>query len=429
MTSAEGTTEQAASVGSQPFRIPLNLPQGDPQQSFLDHFNAALRQVSSNRSSSAGFHPDGTFRSAVTLPLLVDAQPVTLTWTATKIADGTLKDIAIETGTLGAEERRWAPIAQAIVTTALADALSNKRRRLFRRVRFHYVGPQLDGEYWLPGFRLAPALAEDTAPLLVNAERVVYLDFNVDAIDDVHAEGVAQEIARRHAARLSLLLNVGLFVPVPVDRWVIVNDQHPVTGSRRYFVGYLDPKPLPDEMPGKGVECRLGAYSGKLTEFYRYAGKRLQCPEETRRVLRGIDGAAPRIRDAFDRCARLWQVANVIGEQFPSAGLAYRIAAAEAITEGNPEYTSFADFIRKNAHSTIVDLEPALDFLYRSVRCAHFHGGQFPLGEFARVRFFDPVMDEHDVQSSNVRMIGSGILRNAIVTWILNAVPPTEEPV
>ncbi len=71
--------------------IRLDLPNGERQQSFLDHFNAALRKVSSNHSASAGFRPDGTFENTATIALLIsDHQPVTPTWTTHPLASDRL---------------------------------------------------------------------------------------------------------------------------------------------------------------------------------------------------------------------------------------------------------------------------------------------------------------------------------------------------
>src|SRR5581483_11563760 len=223
--------------------------------------NAALRGVGSSHTGSAGFRPNGIFQSSVTITLPIQATPVTLNWTVTKLGDGTLRDIAVATGTHDVDPTAWHDHARSLVTTALADALSDKRRRFFRRVQFHYVGPLLAGEYWLPGFRIAPVPVDTPEPLY--AERVIDLDFYVHAVDDFHSRGLAQEIARRHAARLSLLLDVGLFVPLPVTRWVLDTSSSPIR-MLRYQHGFIDTRPEPTAMPSKGELCPLGSYSGSL---------------------------------------------------------------------------------------------------------------------------------------------------------------------
>ena len=69
-----------------------------------------------------------------------------------------------------------------------------------------------DGQYWLPGYRFAPAWPADPEPWLLNAERVVVIDQNISAIDVYHAHVLANEAARRYSARLSLLLDIGLYM-------------------------------------------------------------------------------------------------------------------------------------------------------------------------------------------------------------------------
>ena len=88
-------------------------------------------------------------------------------------------------------------------------------------------------------------------------------------------------------------------------------------------------------MPEKGEQCPLGAYKGSLAARYRIAGELLSLPAQARSILRGIDDVDhPLVANAFDCGARLYQVAAVCGRFFPSVGLAYRVAAVEAVCHG-----------------------------------------------------------------------------------------------
>jgi hypothetical protein len=185
----------------------------------------------------------------------------------------------------------------------------------------------------------------------------------------------------------------------------------------RAQLGFFKPQPELTSMPPKGALCRLGQPGERLGEYHSMAGKPVRPPLETRRVLRGVDTASPGVRDAFDRCARLYQVSLVCGRIYPSVGFAYRVAAAEAIVSATPDYKGFSDFVRAHVIPRD-DLDPLLDYLYGRVRSAHFHAGEFPSGEFARQAFFDPLSDATDLIRFGLEWRGSELLREAIVSWI-----------
>jgi len=319
---------------------------------------------------------------------------------------------------------RWEIAAHSFVEHVLVAALAKKVTKFFRRSAFHYIGPNLAGEYWLPGFRLAPALPSDDFPMMVNAERVLFIDQTVEAIDNLHSIFVADEIARRHAARLSLLLNIGLYRPPPEQIWVLRSQpEQPYQISERRHWGFIDPKGLPSVMPAKGAECPLGPFEGSVMDFWPTGGL-LACPSEIRRILRGVNHRGGSFSEAFDKCARLFQVARVAGKMFGSVGLAYQIAAVEAITKAGTGYDSFADFMRKNLPATD-GLDSYLDLLYGSVRSAHFHAGEFPLGEFVATRM--DITDTEACGRTDLGFFGSRIIRKAIMAWIMRTITEAGE--
>lgn len=411
-------------------RFDLNLERGDRQRYFLDNLNSALRTLTSSSTGSAGLSEDGLFRSTVTSPFPVETSHVPLTWEVVKAADGTLLNLNVTCTDPSVDETRWTTPVYDVVTRVLAAALSEKRMPFFQRSLFFYLGPQLDGEYWLPGgYRLAPVDPDDPEPFLINAERVVTIDMVVDAVDEHNARTLAWEAARRHAARLSLLLSIGLYRGISQEhRWVmpIQESGAPAAASVRYAVLFARPGLSLESMPRKGELCALGGYKGSLTAKYRWAGERLSLPPQARKILRGVDLAQPVIVDAFDRGARLYQVGTVVGYQFPSVGLAYRIAAVESIARADPTARSFGEFMRKYT-TTATEVDTLLDYMWGSVRSAHFHGGEFPLGEFARVAFFDPLMDPEDAQRSTIHRVCHELTREAIVNWMMSLLPKRDE--
>lgn len=401
----------------------LNLPRGQRQQDFLDYLNAALRGCMSSSTGSAGINEDGLFESTVTGPFPVGQDSVQLTWRIKKDVKGTLLNVAVESTDTNVAEQKWKTTANEFITSVFATALAEPQKKFFRQSFFYYIGPQLDGEYWLPSYRFAPAYPDDPEPHLINAERVVSIDQEIAGIDEMHAFALADEASRRHAARLTLLLNTGLYQTEYAQRWVIpVLEGKPATESVRFQLGFVRSSANLVEMPRKGEKCALGAYKGSLAARYRVAGEMLSLPPEARRILRSIDSADPLITYAFDCGARLYQVAAVCGPYFPSVGLAYRIAAVEVVCQADPTCKSFSDFMRKYIVSQI-DLDKILDYLYGGVRSAHFHGGEFPMGEFRRQPFFDPLMDAEVMQRSLLHSACYELTREAIVNWLASLIP------
>ena len=249
------------------------------------------------------------------------------------------------------------------------------------------------------------------------------IDQEIEVIDDMHANALAHEGGRRHAARLSLLLNTGLYAPEQTMRWVLPDGQS-TSESKRCFLGFSHPSLHLLQMPKKGEACPLGNYRGSLAARYRVAGELLSLPSEARRILRGVDNAKPFIQDSFDRGSRLYQVASVCGHLFPSVGLAYRVAAVEALCKADQSCKGFSEFMRKHVTS-YNDIEEVLVYLYGVARSAHFHSGEFPLGEFSRAFFFDPFMDSDSVQRDQLHRLCNELTREAIVNWLTQIIPET----
>jgi hypothetical protein len=402
--------------------ISLNISRGERQQSFVDYLNSSLSKRASTYTGSAEVDEHGLFKSEVTGPFELGQVTWNLTWRLTKSSDGTLIKLAVASAAGSPPGDDWEKPVSEFLNFVFAAAMSESRQKFFRSSLFYYVGQQLDGEYWLPGYRFAPAYPEDPLPQVMNIERVVRIDQSVLAIDDYHAHVLATAAARRHSARLSLLLNVGLATPETGRRWVwpTVNGV-PAAESERYQMGFVHPSARLEAMPPKGQACGPGRYIGSLTAQYSTGGP-LSLPSETRKILRGIDRAPPLVSEAFDRAARLYQVATVCGRYFPSVELAYRIASIDAVSAADPDCNGFSDFMRKHVRSRR-DIEPILQYLYGAARSAHFHGGEFPMGEFNRRDHFNPLMDVEETQRDTRHRVGFALTREAIVNWLFDVVP------
>jgi hypothetical protein len=329
-------------------RVEINLPKGDAQTRLRDHLDARLRGRMPASRGSAGFQNDGSFVSVVSGPFVVGIGEIPTEWRYYQAADGTLQYIEVVALSQSAPAE-WEHEASSLLNSVLADTLADRIKPHFSTNWFSYIGQHLAGEYWLGRVRFAPIWPEDDQPHLLNAERVITIDQNVLAIDQSHAWEVAREASARFAARLSLLLNVGLRDYPQHDQrwfWPIVDGQ-PADKSIRAPLGFHGFGQRLTVLPGKGTICKAAPYVGSVTDPYRRANDLLTLPQEARRLLRAIDNASLAVTDSFDRAARLYRTAAIVGRQFPSVGLSYRIAAVEAISKSDPSCGSFSEFMRK----------------------------------------------------------------------------------
>ena len=402
--------------------IAIDLPSGPRQREFLDYLNAALRERMGSYGGSSGFTDDGKFETTVSGKTRLETSELDLTWRITFLVDGTLEKVSVFAVQMGESGRDWEILVHAFVTSVLSSVVSEKKQKFFKRNFFFYIGEQLDGEYWLPSFRFAPAYPNDPEPFLINAERVVSIDQEIEAIDEMHARSIAEENARRHASRLSLILNIALYQNDSAQRWVIPNSKNrDEPRSERLQLGFINDEIKLDVMPSKSAVCELGKYEGEIRAYYRHVGKLISLPKETRRILRAVDNAHVSIKEAFDRGARLNQVSLQCGRLFPTVGLAYRVATIEAICKTENSKSNFSAFMRKHV-GTSDRIEILLEYLYGSVRSAHFHGGEFPTGEFSRHYDFDAFSDVNDFDRDSIHRECFQLMRKAIVSWMLSLI-------
>jgi len=97
-------------------------------------------------------------------------------------------------------------------------------------------------------------------------------------------------------------------------------------------------------------------------------------PQWTRRLLLRCQENF-RFQRAFAGCARMCQLSMVAGKHSPSLGISYLVGAIEAICQGGGDRGSFSDFVRERLWEPTA-LDEILDWVYGSVRSAHFHAGQ-----------------------------------------------------
>jgi len=407
-------------------RVELNIPPGERQQYFLDHLNANLRQKMKGYSGEAGFLEDGTYRSEVSGLFKSGDTESPLSFALVKSKAGVLNWIDVEPTNDDPSSAQTDEAARDFILQVLAAALSEPTDEFFFERLFLYIGAHLDGEYWLPGFRLAPSIPDDVKYTLINAERIASISFKILAIDKSAADAIGVERAKRYSARLSMLLNVGFYEPLPEQRWVIVHEdgENPAQG-RRHQLGIAKPGIRLSSMPAKGEVCPLGQFDGSLDDRY-LSLEPIRLPPESRRILRGFEALEPNLAQAIDRAARLYQVGLVVGRRYPSVSLAYRVAAIDTLVQASPQYSDFRDFMKTEVPDE-PDLDEALDYLYGKARSAHFHSGEFPGGEFDLWRAFDPFMDDQWILRTQSQRLGYELTRVAIVNWMRSVMPELGE--
>jgi hypothetical protein len=406
-------------------KIELNLDAGDKQQQFMDYLNAELRTTMPSSNGKIEINNKGEYESTTTGEITLGDEKFNLSLVVTRDNQGKLISLSASSNDEQVSEEKWFNGFNSLVNSVLVSAFSERKSRYFIRLYYFYIGSALDGEYWLNGYRVAPVDPSDSEPHIINAERAICLDQDIYAINEENAGILAEERATRLISRLTFILNIEIYKGDFNRRWVIpevegqsLRDRE----SQRIQLGYIPPKSARiASMPKKGVSCPLGKWEGILNPDYAYLAKLNSLPPETRKILKSIDGLEPNIRDAFDSCIRLYQVSIVCGRKFPSAGLAYRVGAVDALSKADKSCKGFSEFMRKYM-SDRDHLDEFLDFLYGSVRSAHFHSGQFPIGEFT-LRSFSRFIDYHEIHKDAVLRECFKLTRDVIISWLFKTMP------
>ncbi|MDH1730170.1 hypothetical protein N5F00_11765 [Pseudomonas chengduensis] len=357
-----------------------NIEDPAKQRLFLEYLDAALSQHSDSSGGSNHYDETGDYVDESTLSVKLNDCSSTLHIRIIATDDDKLKSIEFESPDCEKTEK----LANTLIIESLGNALGAKKKTFFRRVWFCYIGEQLDGEYWLgSNIRIAPVDPEDPNPQFASSERYISIDMNVEAID-VHGSIVsANNRANILAARLSLILNVGIYSPSNEHRWTIPDDFESPCELRQ--LGYLYKGLQLTALPRKGDICKLGKFEHSMRYRIPYWGETIKLPDETRKLISAIDRSDSRTITAFDNCAFIYQLALNAGKYLPTVKISYFVAAIEALCKAEIEFRDFSSFIRHYSLPTH-NIDHLLNFMHRSVRSAHFHAGEFPFGEFEQTR-------------------------------------------
>ncbi|MBW1743372.1 MAG: hypothetical protein JRJ47_08065 [Deltaproteobacteria bacterium] len=390
-------------------KIPVDI-EANKVAEFLDYLRLEI-QFESGSQGEGSFKENGRFEEKVTGRLKGSRSEdgkvlFTITWNP----DGTLAPICAEVD--GKPPTNWEALVQGWVHQALVGTVNAQRERFFFNYSLAYMGALLDGEYYVSGFRLAPALYPDETAIW--NERIVYLGLHAEGVDQQQAHELGRVEANRLTALLSCFLTTG-FYSIPIEkRWILMGAGQ----SARYQLGFRKKDPPPDVMPKKGQLCPLGKFKAVDRSQLRIPciEKRLQLPADIRELFRKYRNLATGEKEAFLGAASLYRVALTAGRRYPTVRMAYEVAAVDALLRGN-EHTQDA-FVKLVQDLCPEAPEDILRHSYGSIRSAHFHGGEFPGGEYQPFHcgfFYGP----QQLERMNLPHAVGTIMWNALIRWLL----------
>ena len=340
-------------------------------EEFYDYFHSVLEAESTGHVRGSGrFEPDGRYVASESTSLTTPTgESVSAVWTVTWSPDGSLGPIEVtpENGPAG----EWRGAVDTIWDKVFTATKNEQKVAAFQRDVFAYFGPVLDGEYYISGWRIAPADQDDEG--FMPDERIMYLDHNAKGVDVNHAHLIASARADRIASLLSLFLDIGLY-RIPVERRWVLGDG---TSERRQL-GHMGPRPT--TMPKKQQECRAGEYQVGPDAPQDH---RLRCPQAIREWFRSFNGLSMTDKKRYEGAAVLYLIARSLGRSAPTVRLSYEVAAVDALTEKHTE-REFVDLVTKHCPDADTGF---VKQLYGSVRSAHFHSGAMPGGEYEPLSF------------------------------------------
>jgi len=385
---------------------------------FLLYFYSALRSpehglVQANGSS----HFEGDkYVSELSATFQSEGMPLFVVWKLIQSHNGRL--LSVENLHPGDDAHEL--LLSRFINGILMKIVGESTDRYFKRAYFRAIsGCNLPGEYWLPGFRFAPLYPEDDSRL-VDAERIVVIDQNVDAVDVRHADEVAQTLARQYSAYLSFILDTPLEEPTHQELYLPNRNSGQYEMTRK-STQLIDSSGI-DVMPDKAAICRLGEFQDSVFNPIRAANEYLVCPQETRRILRALQNADSVIQGCFLHSCLLYQLGGIAGRRYPTVKLPYEVAAVESIVKQHgTDIGSFTEFM----NSYVKEDRELYDFLSGKIRSAHWHAGTLALGD---LDFGDPSLASPGRHITfNVIHTAHARIRRAILSWLDEKVAFTNE--
>lgn len=409
-------------------KIELEDLDAEKSQDFLNYFIAQLKEKKETPflgSGSAGFNAKGQYESSIDDFIETNSgEGTAVSWKITQNLDGTIPFIeVISQSDIHASE--CSDHINSFINTVLKLTLAERKNPFYNRSYYCFIhGANLNGEYWINSkLRIAPLYPEDNSSH-VNAERIIVIDQIVDAIDETHSRQLSDEQASLLSSQLSFLFDIGMYEPAREERWVINRSEDDGSiENKRILLGVWDEK-RPNKMPTKGKICNLSTPVDSVYKYKRSASRDLAFPQETRKILNAIDQTEYKNKLAFNKCCRLYQVALNAGRRHPTIMLSYMCGAVDSIQQTASDENGFSGFMRK--YDPSVD-DALLDYIHKDIRSAHWHGGEFVMGENESI-WKEYLTNPNTSLRFNITRNARKTMRTAILNWVFQEILNEESP-
>ncbi|MCL2919072.1 hypothetical protein [Shewanella litorisediminis] len=380
---------------------------------FISHLDSLLKEKSSRTYGCAEFIGDD-FVNSTRIEIHLEEEVGNVFIQIVSSEDGELKELRYSC----IDSERVNSWLDSVINSSLINALGDKKRKYYRVFLFAYFGAALDGEYWIKNVRIAPVRTESCNEIMIDVERFFSVEFELDAIDELDADARGLVIAERHAARLSLLLNLGAYRPLQEHRWFLADN--PLDKSELRTTGFYGHFYARTKMPKKNELHNLGKFDENIFKTFLSVGGTIKFPQQARKVFRALDKCEDRVRTAFDSCCLLYQLSLTSGRYSPTVQLSYMVAAVDALSDcESDELSNFGSFVRYYSQPQ-GKIDHLIDFMHGSVRSSFFHAGRFAGGEYqyerlSTIRFNDPIKwtREHNFRECKK------LLRFSICNWLI----------
>lgn len=311
------------------------------------------------------------------------------------------------------ETTAWREFVGRKVSQAFAEAFGQQRAQYFFRGLFMYIGPGLDGAYYISGWRIAPA----TPPRPMFCEQGIYFDAYVEGIDHNHALSKFQAYSKEVMAILSVIFNKGIY-SIPLEfRWVHLSGNE----SDSLQLGFRDSEPYPTQMPDKDPTT-AGKYIEPDKVLHLSAEQSTLCaPNNLRKLYRAYESIDENEKQAFLNAARLFQLSLTAGRASKTLYTSYQIAAIDALAKPIRENNKNKNAILAIVQRYMPGAEGVVGQLYESVRSAHFHQGFFSNSDTQGIHIRPFMGPEHLIHETDI-MRRHNITRTVMISWLTDRI-------
>ncbi len=308
---------------------------------------------------------------------------------------------------------RWEKLARDLIHESLIATINAKREKIFCRYTYAYIGPPLEGAYYISGFRIAPAIYKDDEQWLID-ERIIYIDIYEKGIDKIHAQAIGKVHVERIVALLSVFLGIGIY-SIPTERRWVLKGTEP---CQRHQLGYHDSRPVPSEMPKKGEDCPLGHTVPVDRNKFKPISikKHLVFPNDIRKLFRCFNNLSSEQSKAYLGAASLFRISLTAGKYYPTVTMSYQIAALDALIIGREhKQETFQELIQEYCPEASPDFA---NQIYGKIRSSHFHQGALPGGEYEAM-IVRPLRGPHYLIRINLQHEIFLVSHTVLIRWLL----------